>query len=1320
LAVASSSEEASEGNDDGKKKGGKGTDDTGGGENSNGEGKNSGESEDNGAKKGAGNQNESEKGSSTGDNTSAELPDATNETSRNADGHTRASQGIARAGGGLPAGNPAWETAFQTDRTNVDPLTNASIALSENASAIDHRQAVLSVLQNASENETRGSLLRRHAVALDGTFEYVLDGKRVTSAEVFRVDKQVVASLHARAPDVTEHLLYADEKVARQAIDDAERVAMVLDERNVTYDEDAVAANLTAAKDAFEQAEQVRERSQPGALEHYRQAWTHAQRALDVLDEATEPNVTIETREDLPHNESIEYTVAGTVFDVRPYELTAELTLNDSTRDLDMDAGTEPATEASFYATVMLETQTPDEPRVYEANVSARDPGVDVADQGYDESDWRDVHGPQTGDDVLALDGDGLPDTYERRVTRTDPYDPDSNSTLTNASEASNETIDGLEDFDGDGAVAYQEYRHGLDPNDPDVDDDGLLDGEELDAYGTDPLEPDTDGDGLLDGAEVKTHVTNPVEPDTDGDGLDDGQEIDEYGTDPLVVDTDDDGLTDRYEASVTRTDPANSDSDSAATLENEADDGLLDGEEDFDDDWLSAASEAELGTDPFDADTDGDEVSDGFEVSLLETDPLEQDSDGDGVSDGLEDFDGDMLSNAEEERLSTDPTRADSDGDSLDDATELDRDTDPIDPDTDDDGLDDGDELVDPFDTDPLDPDTDGDGVLDGDETYTTRTENESLGASVEVTGPGNASESVTIENDTQAILDTEGVGNASTSERVRVETNSELTDANLTLSYDDSAVDDERSVALYRYNETTQTFDELNSSIDAGNDTVTANASSTGTYVAFDRENWNALFEDPLPPEWSFDGNFDNTSMWECEGKDGDDGDCQPSDGGIVVDGTPAAQNSGNLSILKDCVEPGNCIPPGQSGDSDGDGIIDYFDDCPYTYGEGSDGCPEDDDDPTDPFPGGKTTRSTYKATVDIPDAKEITLNAEISAWARDSDAQAYVRIESEGGSSEELFSLTGEDGEKVTDSKQITDRDFTDYAGESITIVLRAKNDAELTVEYMYLTYDTDGDGLSDSIEKAGIRTGTGDTIPLDYTDEHSDDDNLTDGEEVGGFCSDRLEYADDCAYFLLNSDPSKTDTDEDGLDDETETEGWPIEPEAETVVSFHGNVTSEPMRVDTDFDGATDSVEFEQSTHPREDVTYDITNEHQEAVVDRLVGEWEDARTAGDGAEALKIRQSMISIGLLPSHWEVSDLANRDLTDGTDDFDFIRPDDGGLAFVALDRTTRTDTWFSNVKEARAGTDPWDPDTDDDGLTDGQEAKWITTVDGYPVDQ
>jgi len=63
------------------------------------------------------------------------------------------------------------------------------------------------------------------------------------------------------------------------------------------------------------------------------------------------------------------------------------------------------------------------------------------------------------------------------------------------------------------------------------------------------------------------------------------------------------------------------------------------------------------------------------------------------------------------------------------------------------------------------------------------------------------------------------------------------------------------------------------------------------------------------------------------------------------------------------------------------------------------------------------------------------------------------------------------------------------------------------------------------------------------------------------------------------------------------------------------------------------------------------------------------------------------------------------------DGTDDFDFITGDGNRLKFTALDRETRTDTWLSNKREIELGTDPWDPDTDDDGLTDGQEEKWVT---------
>ena len=42
---------------------------------------------------------------------------------------------------------------------------------------------------------------------------------------------------------------------------------------------------------------------------------------------------------------------------------------------------------------------------------------------------------------------------------------------------------------------------------------------------GTNPRNPDTDDDGVYDGDEVK-QGTNPLNPDTDGDGLIDGQTI--------------------------------------------------------------------------------------------------------------------------------------------------------------------------------------------------------------------------------------------------------------------------------------------------------------------------------------------------------------------------------------------------------------------------------------------------------------------------------------------------------------------------------------------------------------------------------------------------------------------------------------------------------------------------------------------------------------------------------------------------------------------------------------------------------------------------
>ncbi|HUL43791.1 MAG TPA: OmpA family protein [Bacteroidota bacterium] len=129
-------------------------------------------------------------------------------------------------------------------------------------------------------------------------------------------------------------------------------------------------------------------------------------------------------------------------------------------------------------------------------------------------------------------------------------------------------------------------------------------------------------------------------------------------------------------------------------------------GSADPDHDGLTNDEEKELGTDPHNADTDGDGISDGDEVHVYHTDPLKKDTDGDGLSDYDEIF-----------KYHTDPLKVDTDGDGLSDGDEvLKYHTDPLKMDTDGDGLSDGDEVL-KYHTDPLKMDTDGDGLSDGDE---------------------------------------------------------------------------------------------------------------------------------------------------------------------------------------------------------------------------------------------------------------------------------------------------------------------------------------------------------------------------------------------------------------------------------------------------------------------------------------------------------------------------------------------------------------------------------------------------------------------------
>jgi hypothetical protein len=161
----------------------------------------------------------------------------------------------------------------------------------------------------------------------------------------------------------------------------------------------------------------------------------------------------------------------------------------------------------------------------------------------------------------------------------------------------------------------------------------------------------------------------------------------------------------------------------------------LLSKQGDADEDGLTDAREVDVGTSPFDNDTDADGLADGTELGKYGTDPLDNDTDDDGLTDGREralgtdprqrDTDGDGLADGlERNTYETNATNPDTDGDGLSDGAEVNRyKTNPLAADTDDDGLSDYRELR-AYDTDPNEIDTDGDGLADGTEVKTSETD--------------------------------------------------------------------------------------------------------------------------------------------------------------------------------------------------------------------------------------------------------------------------------------------------------------------------------------------------------------------------------------------------------------------------------------------------------------------------------------------------------------------------------------------------------------------------------------------------------------------
>ena len=302
-------------------------------------------------------------------------------------------------------------------------------------------------------------------------------------------------------------------------------------------------------------------------------------------------------------------------------------------------------------------------------------------------------------------DGDGVPNGTEV-LNGTDPYlvSPDTDGDGIDDDNEINDATDQADPCDPVQIAGYTGYVGG---NAiwaaADCDGDGVLNGAE-DTNGTDPYQvsPDTDGDGLDDDNEINngTNETDPCDPtqvpgylgydgansiwmaaDCDGDGVLNGEEV-INGTDPYLPeggDTDGDGIpnfeelnngTDEFDPCDPYQEPGYTGYDPTNPIWAMSDcdvDGLTNGEE------------AALGTDPYNYDTDGDEIEDGIEVDD-NTDPLDDCDSIGGTPLPTSDCDMDGLTTAEENVLGTDPDNPDTDGDTINDGQEVTDGTDPLD----------------------------------------------------------------------------------------------------------------------------------------------------------------------------------------------------------------------------------------------------------------------------------------------------------------------------------------------------------------------------------------------------------------------------------------------------------------------------------------------------------------------------------------------------------------------------------------------------------------------------------------------------------------
>ena len=567
---------------------------------------------------------------------------------------------------------------------------------------------------------------------------------------------------------------------------------------------------------------------------------------------------------------------------------------------------------------------------------------------------------------------------------------------------------------------------------------------------------------------------------------------------------------------------------------------------DDTDGDYLPDPIEKAFSSDPLLTDTDGDTLPDGYEVIVFHTSPVKVDTNNNGINDDEEDFDSDGLSNAQEYQRNTHPFISDTDGDTLIDGDEVTVYlTDPLLMDTDGDGLDDPDEIY--FNTDPNDADSNDNGISDGDEKRAQilvhEAENKES-AVTEVTvafeGTGNINRNTEIMSVMDKdVLCSEVVGLVG--EPFSIETTSKFDKATLTFTIDKSKLGDTsfEDLLFLWHDEEKHSFEELETFYDEENGKVYIETTHFSRYMVVDSKKWFKA--------WAIDLNYNPGSHYPISPLRRYNTvlaiDCS---GSMYTNDPFTVDHEGRYSICERKNAAEGFINNMSSVDK---AAIVLFDD----YATLAQSLTSDkarlrsalDSISSD---GGTNFTAAITRSVSELSTANITSNSVDKRIILLSDGVASISnsVLDQAKNKNIVIHTVG----LGPDSNDALLQRIADYTGGTFYKAFKADELVEIYTEFGFNedfdTTDTDGDGLYDAVEAAGIRLENGRIIKeCDPTLKDTDGDGIDDGIEIWTEIQvkDAQQYPSYVPeedrkkqyYFVMLSNPTKTDSDNDGLPD-----------------------------------------------------------------------------------------------------------------------------------------------------------------------------------------